>query len=308
MRKITLIALMAMFCIITQAQKKGTVYAQHKNIDVIQQMWAAFVSSDEEKLLSFFDDSLYMTSNGNWNEHTKKSPKERMVSQMQWWTKEFENLEVVQHKPAYPDAIQYKGENMMVQDWIIFKGFSKSSGITLNLPFHNLYFFNKDGKISAIAFYFDNDVFEDIRMANETVENGTIYKSHPYIVNVRKLLNAIYVKKDFEEWITYYNPKTSYWNSTMKVGETIDFDELKELAKQRIFDNDITYSLTEVGYPDCMHYTKDNMYVVYAWWNMKESSPDGTSLEYPMMTTHNFDKDGKVIGVYVYFSTNHKDK
>ncbi len=308
MKKILVILSLSLICVLSSAQKKnGTVYSEHETIDKTVEMWTAFVNGDEEKLLSLFEDSVFVTHNGEWSAKTKKRSKAYIARTMKWFNSEFEDLSFKVHTPAYPDAIEYKDGGVWVQDWIVLSGISKSSGIVLDVPYHNLYSFSKSGKIQGIIFYYENDVYRDIQLANTEEKNGTIYKNHPYIVTVRKLLNAIYVKKDFDEWISYYSPDVTYWNSTMKWEDEIDFEQLKALGSELI-NNDKTYKLTQIGYPDCMHYGLGDMYVVYAWWNMEVTDADGESIEYPMMTSHYFNGEGKVNGIHVFYSSNHLEK
>ena len=64
------------------------------------------------------------------------------------------------------------------------------------------------------------------------------------------------------------------------------------------------YKMDQIGYPDCVHYDKGDIYVVMSWWNYTAKFED-KKYTAPMMLSHTFDKDGKIVNSSVYFSTNH---
>uniref|UniRef100_UPI003216460C nuclear transport factor 2 family protein n=1 Tax=uncultured Draconibacterium sp. TaxID=1573823 RepID=UPI003216460C len=278
--------------------KNGVVYSEHETIDKTRALWTAFQNGDEDAFVSFFADSVYRFVNGNML-HVAK---ERFANNVKWWSENIENLKIEDAKPAYPDAIEYDKSGIWVQDWLRFRGMHTKTGINLNVHYHNLYSFNEDGKITSIHFYFDNDVFEEIANSQTTKENGKVYINHPYIVKVRKVLNAI-AAKDIDTWASYFNPKARFRSMAMKSNESKSFEEVKASLVKR-FENQGDMEFIQSGYPDCIYYAKNDMYAVYSWWDVK-TEVDGKKIEYPIMFTHNFDKEGRIIGVYVYYSTNH---
>ena len=75
------------------------------------------------------------------------------------WAALYDNLKVENYEPAFPDAIEYKEGGTWVQDWLLMTGVHKETGIVVELPVHNMYSFNEDGKITMMLHYFDDDVF-----------------------------------------------------------------------------------------------------------------------------------------------------
>ena len=280
-------------------EKNGTVYIKHPAIEKTKMLWAAFEKGDKVAFGGFLADSMVANFNGS----TVFQKKEDYLKSLDWWSTEFENLKVVDDAPAYPDAIDYTKGGLWVQDWLLITGTHKKSGINLNLRIHNLYSFNKDGKITSMSLYFDNYQFEEITSSGLTQENGKIYINHPYIITVRKLVNA-YCAKNIVSMAEFCSPDATFSNSTVKWGVSTDLAAAKkewesDFAK---YDN---IRMRQVGYPDCLYYAKDDSYVVYSWWLWSGTSKaGGKKIEFPIMLSHTFNKEGKIVDEYAYYSSN----
>jgi hypothetical protein len=168
------------------------------------------------------------------------------------------------------------------------KGIHKKTGVVLNLPLHNLYAFNEEGKITARISYFNNDVFEEIANSRTTQQNGEVYINHPHIVTVRKVMKA-FVARDLDEWASYFIPEAGFTTSSLQMGESLSIEEYKKVLSDRYFKDNLKYHVEQVGYPDCIFYEKSNQYVVYSWWKMVTST-DGKKYEFPFMVSCDFDK------------------
>ncbi len=301
MKKILLLIIPMVIGLIGIAQEKnGTVYNQHPAIDNIKKLWTAFEKGDKANFSSFFADSLVVIYNGS-RDFQKK---EDFLKSLDWWLAEFENLKVADDSPAYPDAIDYTKGGLWVQNWLLITGTHKKSGINLNLHEHHLYSFNKDGKITSFHLYFDNDVFEEIGASGSTQENGKIFINHPYIVTVRKLVNA-YCAKNLSAMLDFYSPGVTFSNSTMKWGNSIDLEARKKEMETNFSQMD-KINMSQVGYPDCIYYAKNDSYVVYSWWVLTGTSKaDGKKTEFPIMLSHSFNNEGKISSEEAYFSSNH---
>lgn len=301
MKKIVTIFLLIIWAGSLMSQtKSGTVYSEHEGINKTREMWKAFTTGDYEGFISYFADSLYEVINGKVNIIAKDDFKPAF----NYWNTNFEGLEMKDQTPATPDAIEYSNGMLWVQDWMLITGTHKISGINLNLPMHHLYAFDKAGKINTFIVYYDSDVFDEINNSGKTIENGTVYSSHPYIVKVRKMVNA-YSNKNLDELVTYFSPKAKLTSTAMKPDKTITLEAAKK-AWQSDFDMLDNIKMEQVGYPDCVHYVKGDMWVVYSWWNysfvMKES---GKQVKMPIMMSCYFNPEGKVVTMQSYFSTNH---
>ncbi len=287
--------------LMVNAQKQsGIVYSEHEGITKTRAAWTAFLKGDKDTFLSFFADSVW---NGN-NGAVVKKAREQFVKTIEWWNKEFKNLTVADDKPAFPDAFQYKGGELFVQDWLKITGVHEKTGINLNWAIHNVYRFNKNGKIDVFLQYYDNSIFTEINNSSRTIENGTVYINHPYIVTVRKFVNA-YSAEDIEALKTFYSPKAIFMKSDFKAGKTINL-EAKMKEDKEVFANCDNIVFQQVGYPDCIYYAKDDIYTVYSWWKLSFTTKDGKmKKDIPVMMSHSFDKEGKISAEFVYTSSNH---
>ncbi|MFT5750364.1 MAG: hypothetical protein ACI93S_001645, partial [Ancylomarina sp.] len=52
------------------------------------------------------------------------------------------------------------------------------------------------------------------------------------------------------------------------------------------------------------YYAEGDGYVVYSWWLYTEWGKEKT-IEVPFMVSTSFDKDGKIVKDYVWYSNNH---
>lgn len=301
MKAFTILLLCLFLASTSYTQKKsGTVYSDHEAITKTRELWKAFEAGDADTFLSFLSDTIKVFVNGK----KVNASKERTVSYINYYKDNYDNVKIEDHKPAYPDAIDYKGSGVWVQDWVKLTGIHRESGINLDLPVHHLYSFNKDGKITSFHYYFNNDKFEEIHNSLRTMENGKIYINHPHILTVRKLMNA-FREKDIDKWATFFSPKARFGNSTMKYGETNDLKtQIEGLKESRFFQPETKFKIKQVGYPDCMYYAKGDQYVVYSWWLYTEWGKD-KKIEVPFMVDTTFDKDGKIVRDYIWYSNNH---
>jgi hypothetical protein len=304
MKKISvLLVLLLMAGMNSFAQKKnGTVYSEHETIETTRQLWQAAVNGDEKKFRSFFADSAYIM----W--HGKPAPKTANADIGKGtanWAKGYENLKVSDHKPAFPDAIEYKDGGLWVQDWLLLTGIHKETGIVLDLPVHNLYAFNEEGKITLFIRYFENDVFEEIANSTTKKENGKVYINHPYIVNTRKAMNA-FVSGDMDKLDDYFSQDARFSTTMMPLGESTSLSEYKENIKKMFHSGNLTFKVEQIGYPDCIYYAKNDGYVVYSWWKMSVTKGDEKA-EFGYMLSHDYNDEGKIVRENVYVSSNQLD-
>ena len=281
-------------------KKNGTIYSEHEAIDKTRALWQAFADGDREKYTTFFADSVYITNNG---EEANMIAGKNAGGSIGWFSKEVENLEVSDHKPAYPDALDYKEAGVWVQDWLLITGRHTNTGVNLDLPIHNLYRFNDEGKIVFMASYFNYDVFDEINHSETTRENGEVYINHPYIVTVRKMLNSM-MDGDLDTWKSFFTPDSRFGASWMDTGKTESFEEAAAKMEKRFATDDFKFKFKQTGYPDCIYYGESNHFVVYSWWNV--SIVDGDKkFEIPVMLSHDFNEEGKIFREMVYGSSNH---
>ena len=143
----------------------------------------------------------------------------------------------------------------------------------------------------------------EIAKSQTTRENGTLFINHPYIVTVRKAMNA-FVEKDMEKWLSFYSPKALFSNLSMQPDESQSLEEYKEAMSKMFFREDLKFKVEQVGYPDCIYYELGDNYIVYSWWKMVVNK-EGKMYEFPFMISHDFDKEGMIVFENIYMSSNH---
>ena len=299
MKKLSILFLALFLGIAGFAQKKsGTVYSEHKYIDKARDYWQAFANLDKDALLELCADTVYTFINGNSNAY----PKEQLANGLNWWSN-VENLNIKDYPSTSPDAIEYSSGEIWVQAWFLVTGVHKETGIYMEIMLHNMFKFDDKGKISQMVQDYKNDVMELITDNLTPSENGTIYMNHPYITSVRKLINA-YRELDIDKWETFFAPSARFSNTTMKPKEFNGIEKQREELK-KAFANTKEIRLEPVGYPDCLHYNKEDNWCVLSWWNVYGMTNDGHKFEYPMQYQHWFNKDGKISSETMYYSSNH---
>lgn len=305
MQKISLLLILLLIVGVSSfSQKKnGSIFSEHDYIDKTKETWQALVKGDAETFRSFFADSAYIIRNDKREPLTSNA---EIGKDLAKWVEAYENLKVGDYKPAAPDAMEYKEGGTWVQDWLIMTGVHKETGVILNLPVHNLYSFNEEGKITARMSYFNNDVFEEIADSQTTRENGKVFINHPYIATVRKGMNA-FMEKDLEKWASFYSPKARCTSLTMQPGETQSLEDYHGLLADLFFGDDLKFKVEQVGYPDCIYYEKSDNYIVYSWWKMMIKK-EGKLTEFQFMISHDFNNEGEIIFENIYISSNHMEE
>jgi hypothetical protein len=298
MKKIVLLLILGSSVFFANAQKvNGTVYSEHEAIDKTRNFWTTFVKGDKEAFLSNYADSVLHVINGVEYKKVRKD----FGGYVDWW-RGFENLKVEDDKPAFPDAFVYKNGDVWVQDWIKFSGIHKETGVNVVWKVHNLYRFDKNGKINFLEQHFDNSVFDEINNSTRTIENGTVYINHPYIVTVRKLINA-FCKEDLATVKSFYAADARFSNIAKNGNDGVALETNMKQNKE-IFENYDNITITQFGYPDCIYYAKNDLFTVYSWWNLSVTKKDGKKLSgIPFMLSHTFNKDGKIIDEFEYLDS-----
>lgn len=136
-------------------------------------------------------------------------------------------------------------------------------------------------------------------------ENGNIYIKHPYIDAVNNATKA-YLAKDEVALKTIYSDTATWWSSGME-----KFIPLADAMK--MWKSDFDYydgvKQDQFGYPDYLHYKKDNGMTVQSWWTWSgKSKKTGEVLKIPMVVFDDFNKDGKIVREYIYGDFSKVDK
>jgi hypothetical protein len=305
MKKIVII-LMKVFTIITYSQKKknGTVYKDHPAIVVVEAMMQASIAGDAEKAGTYLADDFKAYNGNNTNPNNEGRNKEEYLKRAADINKYVLYPSLKRHGEAYPDAIEYKGEEgLWVQTWDYFRGVHKETGIKLDGPEHRLFRINSDNKIVSMITYSSTTNGEIGRSFSES-KNGTIYNNHKNINTVRRVM-AAFEHNDLETAYSFFTDDARFSSSESARGKSLSVDESKANSKGIIEAWDIT-SIDVNGYPDYLEYDLNNSKVAQSWWTIRlVRKSDGKKFELPIMYSHDFDDNGKITRSMAYYSSKH---
>lgn len=128
-------------------------------------------------------------------------------------------------------------------------------------------------------------------------ENGIIYIKHPNIDAVNKAQQA-YLDKDVATMKMIYSDTARFWGSGMP-----KFIPIADAMKMWMgdYDNFNEIDQKSFGYPDYLHYKKDDGRTVQSWWTLSgKSKKTGEVVKIPMVLFDDFNSDGKIVREYVY--------
>jgi len=133
----------------------------------------------------------------------------------------------------------------------------------------------------------------------QTVKNGTIYKSHPYITIVNAL-NNMFPKGDTIGMSKYYADTAKFYDSP---------DPKRYSLKQaisnwhHIYEDWEQISLKAEGYPDGLEYTGD-AFTVQSWWKIScVNKKTKKKADFEQVIFDTFNKDGKITSELSYYDT-----
>lgn len=145
--------------------------------------------------------------------------------------------------------------------------------------------------ITAVLFLFGIAAFAQ----EET--NGTIYINHPYIEVVKNAVKD-YTNKDFKNLRMLYADTAMYWQPGMEKFAPMD-DAIERWTNDQNYLTDISMDMT--GYPDYLHYKKDDVKVVQSWWTWSaKSKKSGEVIKVPIVMFDEFEDNGKIVRQYIY--------
>lgn len=127
--------------------------------------------------------------------------------------------------------------------------------------------------------------------------NGTLYIKHPYI-DVVNHAGTAYENQDLAALKSMYSDTAKWWASGMD-----KFIPIADAMESWMKDFDKYDNIKQVpqGYPDYLHYKKDNSMVVQSWWTWTgKSKKTGEVLKIPMVMFDEFNTDGKIVREYIY--------
>jgi len=304
MKKHVIIAMMLFTCIMfSQTKKNGTIYKEHPAIAVVETMQQAFIKGDTATVSSYLADNFRAMNGMNNNPDAKGQTKQNFLNSSINWSKNFAYLSISRQGEAYPDALEYEGDDgLWVQTWDYIRGVHEETGSQIDMPVHRLYLVNKDNKIARAITYDDGWAWKELTERRSVRTNGTIYKEHDNINKVLRMMAAL-EHSDVDKAFSYFTDDARFSNLDMEAGETGTLADEKEGFSNMI--KNWTIDRIDVrGYPDYLEYEDSNSKVVQSWWTARMTrKSDGKKVKLPIMLIHNFNDEGMITREAGYYTT-----
>lgn len=278
----------------SQKEKNGTIFKEHPAITVVEAMQQAFIKGDTTALSNYLADNFIATNGMNNNPDSKGADKKSYINQSNWWSKNLSYLSLTRHGGAYPDALEYDGDDgLWVQTWNYLRGVHDDTGVKIDMPVHALYIVNKDNKVSRAITYDDGTIFDNLRESFVPRTNGTIYNHHDNINKVIRMMAAL-EHSDVEKGFSFFSENARFSNLDMKPGESVTLEEEKE-GFSNMLKNWTINRIDVRGYPDYLEYELGKAKVVQSWWTVRMTrKSDKKKVVLPLMLIHNFNDDGEI--------------
>ena len=268
MKKTIYIAIALLFICKVEAQKNknGVIYDKHPALELVKEFNLAFIGGDNEKLESLVTEDFKLWNSMSTNKDQKAANLQGLIKRSAYWNGRLKGFTIESRGKAYPDAFEFKGNKLWVYTYEVLKGIDKDNGFKIETPINRSYLFNKKGnKISAILESFNEAHIEKYNNSFKKRTNGKIWRDHPFIGSVRRLMNNFGLG-EVDLAYSEYTPTARIYDINIPYGEFQTLEQRREWEKE-IFTNFDLISVNESGYPDLLEYNGDGMEVL-SWWSM----------------------------------------
>ena len=297
--KLTFAALILCMVLSAQKKKNGNIYIEHPAMEVVDEFNTAFVTGDLEKIKSLVSDDF------KWRNSTmreKPGTLKQLLGRSNYLSKNIENFEIKHYGGSYPDAFEYKKDNVLdVMTYTWMTGYDKNTGVSLNMPRYASFRVAENGKILSMNIMDDQVLWNKAYDAYDTTRNGVIYKDHPLVSKVRLLMQS-YLTKDVDTIKSHYTESTAFYdvmNSELNEYKTLEEEFADFSAYMEVFD---LLEINESGFPDVLDYEGDGS-VVISWWNMKfKNKKSGNITTIKQHIQHAFNEKGDIYREDYYFN------
>jgi hypothetical protein len=301
-----LFSILLLLCFITgvNAQKNpnGVIYDKHPAIDVVEKFMQAFVKGDAATMTSLTTDDFkaFNAMNTNWD--YKGQDLKTCIRNAQNYANNYTNFSITKRGASYPDALEYKKDDIWVYTYDVFFAINKKSGFKIQSPYDCAFIFNAEGtKIKRMNFSMNTAMLVKNAESEQTLTNGILYRSHPYISKVRKLVanlslgNVDGIFADFAP-----NARIFDINYAYGVSESVE-DNKKEITTM-LQDIEIE-GIDEVGYPDMLDIEGPTS-VVDSWWSMRlRNKKTNKKFKIALVLSHTFNEQGQIERENNYYSS-----
>ena len=266
MKKTLIFLLIAPLFLFAQAKKNGTIYNEHPTLELVKEFDEAFVAGNLEKLKSLVTDDFKFYNGLSTNFVSQQGRTlDALLGNSKYWSEKLDDFKIESRGGgSYPDALEFKGGQLWVYTYDVLSGYDKENGFKIMTPYDRSILFNKEGdKIHRIIESFNTQHLSKYNSSFLTTKNGTIYKDHPFIGVVRRMMSN-FERGNLENAYADFLPNARMFDSNMPFGESLSVEEHKK-GNEELFKNFEISSVNEWGYPDLLEYNGDG-YSLISWW------------------------------------------
>ncbi len=297
----TLLLLCMIIGVNAQKNANGVIYDKHPSIDVVEKFMQAFVKGDAATMTSLTTDDFraYNSLNTSWE--YKGQDLATCIRNAQNYANNYTNFSITKRGASYPDALEYKKDGIWVYTYNMFFAINKKSGFKIESPYDCTFIFNADGtKIKSMNFYMNTAMLVKNTESEQTLTNGILYKNHPNIVKVRKLV-ANFSLANMDGMFTDFAPNARFNDLNYAYGVSRGIEERKKDLTP-FFENIEIIGIDEVGYPDMLDHDGPSS-VVDSWWSMRlRNKKTNKKFKLALVFSHTFNDQGQIQTESAYYN------
>ena len=284
-----------------QKNPNGVIYDKHPSIDVVEKFMQAFVKGDAATMTSLTTDDFkaYNSMNTNWD--YKGQDLKTCISNAQNYANNYTNFSITKRGASYPDALEYKKDGIWVYTYNVFFAINKKSGFKIQSPYDCTFIFNTEGtKIKIMNFYMSTAMLVKNAESEQTLTNGIIYKNHPNIVKVRKLV-ANFSLANMDGMFVDFAPNARFNDLNYAYGVSKSIEERKKDLTPFLENIEIE-GIDEIGYPDMLDHDGPSS-VVDSWWSMRlRNKKTNKKFKIALIFSHTFNDQGQIQSENAYYN------
>ena len=297
----TFLLLCVLMGVNAQKNPNGVIYDKHPSIDVVEKFMQAFVKGDAATMTSLTTDDFkaFNAMNTNWD--YKGQDLATCIRNAQNYANNYTNFSITKTEGSYPDALEYKKDGLWVYTFNMFFAINKKSGFKIQSPYDCAFIFNAEGtKIRRMNFTMNTAMLVKNAESEQTLTNGILYKNHPNIVKVRKLV-ANFSLANMDGMFTDFAPNARFNDLNYAYGVSKNIEERKKDLTP-FFENIEIIGIDEIGYPDMLDHDGPSS-VVDSWWSMRlRNKKTNKKFKIALYLSHTFNDQGQIQQENNYYS------
>jgi len=297
----TFLLLCVLMGVNAQKNPNGVIYDKHPSIDVVEKFMQAFVKGDAATMTSLTTDDFkaFNAMNTNWD--YKGQDLATCIRNAQNYANNYTNFSITKTEGSYPDALEYKKDGLWVYTFNMFFAINKKSGFKIQSPYDCAFIFNAEGtKIKRMNFTINTAMMVKNTESEQTLTNGILYKNHPNIVKVRKLV-ANFSLANMDGMFTDFAPNARFNDLNYAYGVSKNIEERKKDLTP-FFENIEIIGIDEIGYPDMLDHDGPSS-VVDSWWSMRlRNKKTNKKFKIALVFSHTFNDQGQIQTESAYYN------